>query len=554
MTEKTFQNYQTWLKLAKDEFVKTELQKMAGNETEIENAFYKDIEFGTGGLRGVVGAGTNCLNVYTIKKITQGIANSMKEKGQKSVVITFDSRHFSKEFTFCSAEVFATNGIKVYLSKECLPTPFLSFAVRTLKTDIGVNITASHNPAKYNGYKVYNSDGCQFTDNGSLELLEYMQKVDPFKVETTDFETLVKKGKIEFISEELITKYIERVKKESLTKIEGVKVCYTPLNGASHKIVPRLLTELGVKDLFIVKEQGYPDGNFTTCPFPNPEKKEALKLGLDLLKETDSDILVANDPDSDRLGVTVKHNGKAVLLTGNELGVLFANYILKVRKEQNTLPKTPVIVKTIVTTKMVEPIAKKYGAKVVSVLTGFKYICSVIKDLEIDGKEEDCIFCFEESYGYLKGTYVRDKDGVVGGMLAVEMCSYYKKQGKTLVDAVNDLYFEYGYFENKLFSYEFLGATGAEKLKGLLNNLRESNIEKIGEEKVVKRLDYLGGLNGLPPSNVLVYEGEEGTEVVIRPSGTEPIVKIYLTVSKTKLENQNKIESIKKWLDKIFAN
>ncbi|MBE5757221.1 MAG: phospho-sugar mutase [Clostridiales bacterium] len=553
MTEDIFVKYKTWCEKVTEEPTKTQLKEMENDETLIENSFFKDLEFGTGGLRGILGAGTNCLNNYTIRRITKGIANAMNKKGQTSVVITYDSRLFSREFSFTSAEVFADAGIKAYVTKECQPTPFLSFAVRSLKTDIGINVTASHNPSKYNGYKVYNSDGCQFTDKGALELFEYIKEVDPFEVKTDSFENYLKEGKIEFVSEELITSYIERVKKESLTKIEDVKVCYTPLNGAGHKIVPKLLTELGVKDLNVVKEQGYPDGNFLTCSYPNPEKKEALKLGIDLLKETNGDILVATDPDADRMGVAVKNGDDVVLLTGNEMGVIFFNYILNVRKELKNLPKNPVVVKTIVTTKMIEAIAKKYGVNVINVLTGFKYIGSVIKGLEDDKRDDDYLFGFEESYGYLKGSYVRDKDGVVAAMLAVETCAYYKKQGKTLVDVIEELYKEYGYYENKLFSYEFAGASGAEKLKNLLDELREKPIKNLGDGKVVGTIDYLKGVNGLPKSNVLVFVANNGTEVVIRPSGTEPLVKIYLTVSKTKEENAKDIALVKEQFDKIFA-
>ena len=414
MTSK--EKYELWRKNVSDKEVAAQLDAMKGNDKAIENAFYKDLEFGTGGLRGELGAGTNCLNVYTIRKVTQGIADCMKHYGYKKAAISHDSRINSDVFAAEVARVFAANGIKAYLTKELMPTPYLSFITRHYGADIGVMITASHNPAKYNGYKVYGSDGCQLTDARANEMIGYIEKVDPFAVKVAALSESVKEGKIEYVSDDVTELYLAEVKKRSVGSADGLKVAYSPLNGTGYKLVPEMLKRIGVAALDIVKEQGYPDGRFTTCSYPNPEKAEALKLGLELAKAKDSDILIATDPDADRMGIAVKHGGGYTLMTGNEVGVLLTDFLFSRRKENGTLPKNPVLVKTIVSTALAVKVAEEYGAEIYNVLTGFKYIGDVIGKLEAKGEADRFVLGFEESYGYLSGSYVRDKDAVVASM------------------------------------------------------------------------------------------------------------------------------------------
>lgn len=547
------EKYELWLEKVTDEDVKKGLLAMKNDEKRIENCFYKDLEFGTGGLRGELGAGSNCLNVYTIRKVTQGIANSMKHYGMKTACCSCDSRNYSDVFKTTVAEVFAENGIKTYITTELMPTPFLSFITRYCKADMGVMITASHNPARYNGYKVYGNDGCQLTDNAANELIGYIEEVDAFEVKTQDLQHYIDLGLVEYVSDEVIETYLKTVFAQHIGFADGLKVTYSALNGTGYKLVPEMLRRMKVSELKLVDEQCHPDGNFPTCSYPNPEKAEALALGLKTAEENGSDILIATDPDADRVGTAVRHEGKYVLLTGNEVGVLLTDYLLARKKENGTLPARPVIVKTIVTTDLVRKVAAPYDAEIFDVLTGFKYIGDVIAKLEKKHEETRYVLGFEESYGYLSGTYVRDKDAVNASMLVAEMTAYYKKKSMTLVDRLNEIYAEHGYYEHKLMSFDFPGADGQAKLKSLLENIRKNLPETIAGSKVVKFVDYLTQTEvDLPKSNVLSFTMEDSGKLIIRPSGTEPMVKMYLTATKTEEENQKKFALMKAELEKMF--
>ena len=545
--------YQKWVESVDDKKLKDELLAIKDDEKEIENRFYKELDFGTGGLRGIIGAGTNCLNIYTIRKATLGLCNYVKSCGGKTAVISYDSRINSELFAKNTAMVFAENGVKAYLVKELMPTPFLSFAVRYLKADTGVMVTASHNPSKYNGYKVYGNDGCQITDAFADMVIKEIKSIDAFSVKVEKFAGYIKQGKIEYLSDDVTVAYMQCVYDCGIENAENLRVCYTPLNGTGYKLVPNILKRKGVKDIIIVKEQGYPDGNFTTCPYPNPEKEEAIKLGLEYAKNNDCDILLATDPDADRVGVSVKHEVKYISLTGNETGMLLTNYLLSLRKSNNTLPKNPVIIKTIVTTSILKKLADKYGATVIDVLTGFKYIGEQIGLLEKNGEEQRFVFGFEESYGYLAGSYVRDKDAVVACMLIAEMASYYKKHGKTLVNVLNEIYAEFGKYTHKLKSMEFAGASGNAKMKQLLTQLRATNIEDINGLKVQKITDYMTQTEqDLPKADVLVYDLENNAQMIVRPSGTEPLIKFYLTSALTDSENEKIFTKMNDFISGFF--
>lgn len=545
--------YKLWLEKVTDEKVLGDLLSMAGNDKLIENYFYKDLEFGTGGLRGELGAGSNCLNVYTIRKVTQGIADSMKHYGMKTACVSCDSRNCSDMFKDTVAEVFAENGIKTYVTKELMPTPYLSYITRYYHADIGVMITASHNPAKYNGYKVYGSDGCQLTDGAANELTGYINEVDPFSVVTEDKDFYIDNGLIEYVTDDVTDKYLDEVFANHINMADGLKVTYSALNGTGYKLVPRMLERMQVSEMSLVSEQCYPDGNFPTCTYPNPEKAPALALGIEYAKKNGSDILIATDPDTDRVGTAVLHKGEYVLLTGNEVGALLTDYIFACRAKKGTLPKRPVLVKTIVTTDLVRKIAAKYDTEIYDVLTGFKYIGDVIAKLERKGEESRFILGFEESYGYLTGTYVRDKDAVNASMLVAEMTAYYKKLGKTPVDRLNELYAEFGFYEHRLVSYDFPGADGQSELQELLQDIRKQLPDSIAGSKVHKFVDYLNQTEfDLPKSNVLSFLMEDGSKLIIRPSGTEPLVKMYLTATFSKERNEEKFALMLKWLANVF--
>lgn len=547
------EKYEEWLKKVTDEDVKRGLAAMADDPERIENCFYKDLEFGTGGLRGELGAGSNCLNIYTIRRVTQGIADSMKHYGQKVACVSCDSRNYSELFKETVAEVFAKNGIKTYITKELMPTPFLSYITRNYQADIGVMITASHNPAKYNGYKVYGSDGCQLTDNAANELIGYIENVDPFEVSTGSLDEYIAAGLVNYVDDAVIEKYLETVFGQHINMADGLDVTYSALNGTGYKLVPEMLRRMNVKTLSLVDEQCHPDGNFPTCSYPNPEKPEALALGIETAKKNRSDILIATDPDADRVGTAVLHDGEYVLLTGNEVGVLLTDYLLSMKKANNTLPPRSVIVKTIVTTDLVRKVAAEYDAEIFDVLTGFKYIGDVIGKLERKGEENRYVLGFEESYGYLSGTYVRDKDAVNASMLVAEMTAYYKKKNMTLVDRLNEIYDRFGYYEHKLISFDFPGADGQAKLSRLLAQLRADLPRELAGRKVVKVIDYLTQTEAdLPKSNVLSFTADDGTKLIIRPSGTEPIIKMYLTATKSKHENEEIFAKMQKMLEQIF--
>lgn len=545
--------YALWMECVRDKTLRSELEKISADEKAIENKFYKELQFGTGGLRGEIGVGTNCLNIYTIGKATQGVAAYVNSIGGKIAVISYDSRINSDVFARRAACVFAENGISVYIVKELMPTPFLSFATRFYKADIGIMITASHNPSKYNGYKVYGSDGCQITDAVASAITRFIADVNCFAVKTGDFSAYVRLGKIRYVDDQAEESYLQAVEKQSVCKAEGVSVTYTPLNGTGYRIVPKMLARMGVH-ANLVKEQAMPDGNFPTCPYPNPEKPAAMELGIRYASHAGSDILLATDPDADRVGVAVKTPRGYQLLSGNEVGVLLMDYLLSERKKKGTLPCGAVVVKTIVTTKLAEKIAQKYGVTLINVLTGFKYIGEQITKLEKEEHADRFILGFEESYGYLSGSYVRDKDAVVAVMLIVEMVSHYKRQGKTLADRMEEIYHEYGTYSHKLLTFEFSGADGAKKMESLLKRIRESIPKEFAGMKVMDCIDYLTQRRyDLPKSNVLQFDLERGAQVIVRPSGTEPQIKIYLTVAGMPSDNVRDLALLEESVKKLFS-
>ena len=527
-----------------------ELESIKGNEEAISDAFYKDLEFGTGGLRGVIGAGTNRMNIYTVGKASQGLAayvNSVSQNGR--IAVAYDSRIKSDLFAKTAAAIFAANGIKVYIYKELMPTPMLSFAVRRLKCDAGVVVTASHNPAKYNGYKAYGDDGCQLGLEAADYVLSIMNKVDIFDdVKTVDFDTAVAEGKIEYIGDDIIEEYLNcvlacRVAPEA--DVKSLNVIYTPLHGSGNKPVRSILKKVGVTDVTVVPEQELPDGNFPTAPYPNPEIRQAFECALKLANERKPELLLATDPDCDRVGIAVRDGEEYKLLSGNDVGALLLDFVLARRKENGTLPEKPIAVKTIVTTELCRKIAEDYGCELVDVLTGFKFIGEQITMLEAKGEENRFVFGFEESYGYLGGTYVRDKDAVIASMLICEMVAYYKAQGKNLIEVLEGLYKKYGYYICAQKSFTCEGESGMKQIKGMMEALRNDTPKEINGSKVVKFDDYEASVsrdlkNGnetkitLPRSNVLCFYMEDGCSLIVRPSGTEPKIKLYIgAVGKT---------------------
>ena len=528
--------YRRWLtKADMDPTLLEELRAM--DEKQQEDAFYRDLSFGTGGLRGVIGAGTNRMNLYTVAKATQGLANYLKEHFRApSVAIGFDSRINSELFSKVAARVFAANGVKVHIWPELMPVPTVSFAVRELGCSAGVMVTASHNPSKYNGYKVYGADGCQITTQGAAEVLAKIEALDIFgDVRIMDFGTAWNDGRIGHIPEAVYTAFVENVKAQSVLygdkTTHDVAIVYSPLNGAGRKPVLRTLKELGYTNITVVKEQEEPDGRFPTCPYPNPEIREAMELGLRYAKEKNADLLLATDPDCDRVGIAVKNaQGDYVLLSGNEVGLLLLDYLCAQKQRHGKMPKDPVLVKTIVTVDLAERIAEHYGVETRNVLTGFKYIGEQIGLLEKAGEERRYLFGFEESYGYLTGTYVRDKDGVDGAVMICEMFSFYAARGIRLTDQLAKLYERYGYCRNTLHSYQFEGSAGFARMQGIMAAFRQG-ISTFGGKTVEKVLDYSAGLDGLPKADVLKFYLDGGTTLVVRPSGTEPKLKLYLSVT-----------------------
>ena len=517
-----------WQAKAEDAELKEELASLAGNEKELEDRFYKDLAFGTGGLRGIIGVGSNCLNVYTIARASDGVARYMRGKGMQKVAISYDSRNKSDLFARTAARVFAQRGMHVFIVKELMPTPFLSYMTREYGCDIGIMITASHNPARYNGYKVYNADGCQITDAAAKEISACIGEVAYFATETEEYDAFVRAGKIEYAGEDLEEKYLAGIRARQEFPLGGLRVTYTALNGTGWRIVPKLLRSCGIGGLETVAEQTVPDGDFPTCRYPNPEKAAALALGLEYARRSGTDLLLATDPDADRVGIAVRDGGEYKLLTGNEVGVLLCAYLLEGKRAKGTLPPHPVIIKTIVTTDMAKEIAKDYGCEVREVLTGFKYIGEQIGLLERAGRAQDFILGFEESYGYLTGTSVRDKDAVSSSLLICEMAAYYKAQGLTLCAALERLYARYGRYEHKLYTFEFPGSEGSAHMRGLMQGLRESRGGALFGDAVLSEQDYLAEGTGLPKSDVLSFQLKSGNKVIVRPSGTEPQIKIYL--------------------------
>ena len=570
--------YTRWCALAKglDTDVEQELTVIRGEEEKIQDAFYRDLAFGTGGLRGVIGAGTNRMNVYTVAKASQGLANYIRKHfaaADRRIAVSRDSRVKSDLFAETAARVFAANGIDVYMYEDIMPTPCLSFATRALHCAAGIMLTASHNPAKYNGYKVYGADGCQITTEAAAEILAEIEALDLFadirmtdfeiagtrdtaeaNVSATDIVTTPAAGendtpataRIFWIGEAVYTDFVENVKKQSVLGPDdhidrNVAIVYSPLNGTGRAPVTRTLRECGYTNITLVKEQEMPDGHFPTCPYPNPEIKEAMALGMDYAERVQADLLLATDPDCDRVGIAVRRaDGSYQLLSGNETGILLLDYILAQRTKHGTLPKDPVMVKTIVTMDLGERIAAHYGVETVNVLTGFKFIGEQIGRLEKEGHPERYVFGFEESYGYLTGSYVRDKDAVDGALMICEMFCFYKTQGISLLDRLQALYAEYGYCLNTLHSFTFEGSAGFEKMQKIMQNFRTDAPDAFAGKKVEKVLDYLPGLDGLPKSDVLKYLLSDHCSVVVRPSGTEPKLKIYISIS---AENQAAAEA-----------
>ncbi len=542
------QTYNEWLENAvEDKDLKAELESIKNNEDEIYDRFYTALKFGTAGLRGIIGAGTNRMNIYVVRQATQGLAHYvLKKYGKGSVAISHDSRIKADLFMNEAARVLAANGIKVYITSELQPTPVLSYLVRYFKCQAGIMVTASHNPAAYNGYKAYGEDGCQMTDVAANTVYDEISKLDMFKdVKIADFDEAVKSGMIEYVDESVYDTYLEKVMEQQVNpgvcKGADLKVVYTPLNGTGNKLVRKVLGKIGVNDVVVVPEQELPDGNFTTCPYPNPEIKEALAKGLELCEKEQPDLLLATDPDADRVGIAVKdYDGSYRLISGNEDGVMLTNYILSCKKASGKLPEKPVVVKTIVTTKLINKLCEKYGCELKNVLTGFKYIGEVILNLEKKHEENRYLFGFEESYGYLSGTYVRDKDAVVASMLVCEMAAYYKKQGKSLAEVIDGLYEEFGYYLNQTYSFEFDGAAGMQKMSDIMTAVRDNTPKSIAGYDVVKVSDYLlrketdvatGSVTDidLPKSNVIALHLADDNAVIIRPSGTEPKIKLYIT-------------------------
>lgn len=540
--------YSLWLEKAVDDpDLIEELKSIEGDEEAIKDRFYRDLEFGTGGLRGVIGAGAFRLNVYTIRRATQGLADYVNESFENgSVAISYDSRIKSDKFAKEAAAVLAANGIKVHIYTELMPTPMLSWAVRECGCQAGIMITASHNPAKYNGYKVYGEDGCQITLDVANTVISKINAVPMFGgAKVMDYEEGVKNGMIPYIGQEVLEKYYAKVQEQGihtdLVADSGLKVVYTPLNGTGNKPVREILKRIGIKEVTVVPEQELPDGNFPTCPFPNPEIKEALAKGLELCESVKPDLLLATDPDCDRVGIAVPGNdGEYVLFTGNEVGAMLLKYICQERTALGTMPERPVAVKTIVTTDICKKIAAEYGVELRDVLTGFKFIGEQIGFLEKDGEDNRYIFGFEESYGYLAGSYVRDKDAVVASMLICEMAAFYRTKGISLLQARDNLYAQYGNYVHTQSSFQCEGASGMERMKEIMTGLRNDPPKAIGGLKTEKVGDYLTSEETdlatgektaikLPKSDVLAFRLADGASVIIRPSGTEPKIKAYYT-------------------------
>ena len=556
-------DYQCWLSAdLEDPALTQELKAIEGQDEQIKDRFAVALKFGTAGLRGVLGAGSNRMNIYVVRQATQGLANWVKTQGGSQLVaISYDSRINSDVFAKTAAQVLAANGIKVRIYDALMPVPALSFATRYYGANAGIMVTASHNPAKYNGYKAYGPDGCQMTDDAAAIVYAEIQKTDILTgAKLISFEEGLEKGLIEYVGDDCKEALYDAIKARSvrpgLCKTAGLKLVYSPLNGSGLVPVTRVLRDIGIDDITIVPEQQYPDGNFPTCPYPNPEIFEALRLGLELAKSSGADLMLATDPDADRVGIAIKcPDGSYELVSGNEVGVLLLDYICEGRIEKGTMPKNPVAVKSIVSTPLADAVAANYGVEMRSVLTGFKWIGDQIAGLEAKGEVDRFIFGFEESYGYLAGPYVRDKDAIIGSMLICEMAAYYRSIGSSIKERLEAIYAKYGRYLNKVDSFEFPGLSGMDKMTGIMESLRKEPPKEIGGYKVVRVTDYKKPQEtGLPAANVLIYALEGGATVVVRPSGTEPKIKTYFTtLGKDLAEAQAQKDKLAEALKPILA-
>ena len=556
-------DYRRWLSMdLEDEALTAELKSIEGNEEEIKDRFAVALKFGTAGLRGVLGAGSNRMNIYVVRQATQGLANWVKTQGGNQLVaISYDSRINSDVFAKTAACVLAANGIKVRIYDALMPVPALSFATRFYEANAGIMVTASHNPAKYNGYKAYGPDGCQMTDEAADIVYAEIQKTDILTgAKLMSFEEGMEKGLITYVGEDCKEALYDAIKARSvrpgICKTAGLKLVYSPLNGSGLVPVMRVLKDIGIDDITIVPEQQYPDGNFPTCPYPNPEIFEALRLGLELAEKSGADLMLATDPDADRVGIAMKcPDGSYELVSGNEVGVLLLDYICAARIENGTMPQNAVAVKSIVSTPLADAVAKNYGVELRSVLTGFKWIGDQIANLEAAGEVDRFIFGFEESYGYLAGPYVRDKDAIIGSMLICEMAAYYRSIGSSIKQRLEEIYEKYGRYLNKVDSFEFPGLSGMDKMSGIMDDLRKNPPAEIGGYKVVKVTDYKKPEEtGLPAANVLIYKLDGGAEVIVRPSGTEPKIKTYFTtLGKDLREAQAQKDTLANALKPIFS-
>ena len=564
--------YDLWCKKATaDKDLLPELEAVKGNEEEILDRFYKNLEFGTAGLRGVIGAGTNRMNVYTVNQATQGLADYLNADFQEpTIAIAYDSRIKSDAFARSAACVLAANGVKVYLYPELVPTPMLSYAVRTLHCSSGIILTASHNPSKYNGYKCYDPNGYQMTDAAAAKTYSYIQKVDMFDgVKTMDFDEALEKGMISYIGQEMFEGFYEAVLRAQVNPSAAagtdLSVIYTPLNGTGNKPVREILKRIGIRDVTVVPEQEYPDGNFPTCPYPNPEIRQAFECAIALSETKKADLLLATDPDCDRVGIAVRDGDAYKLMTGNEVGAMLTEYVLSALQEQGKLPEKPIVVKTIVTSRLIAQIAAHYGAETADLLTGFKYIGELVTKLEAAGEADRFVLGMEESYGYLRGTHARDKDAVVASMLICEMAAYYKAKGMSLYEFMQSLYRRYGMYCNTVLNFGFEGAAGMETMRNMMETLRQNPPKMIAGETVHSISDYQTRLTTdtesgaqtaieLPRSNVLSYRLDGADGVIVRPSGTEPKIKVYITaVADSEAAAEEKAQTIGKDMEALLG-
>ena len=550
--------YKRWIQFATEDNLSEELGLM--DDSEIEDAFFCDLTFGTGGLRGVIGAGTNRMNIYTVAKASQGLANYVKKHFSRcSIAVSYDSRIKSDLFSQIASSVFAANDIEVWLYPCLMPTPCLSYAVRTLDCSAGIMITASHNPSRYNGYKVYGADGCQITTEAAESILQEIKEIDVFRdVRSCSFTEALELGKVKYINASVYDAFTSEIKAQSVLFGDeinrDVAIVYSPMNGTGLNPIMRVLKESGFSNITVVEEQKSPDGRFPTCPYPNPEIRDAMQLGLKYCEKIGADLLLATDPDCDRCGIAIRGRNGYELITGNEIGLLLLDYICKQRINHGQMPSNPVLIKTIVTVDLAEKIAKNYGLEVINVLTGFKFIGEAIGKMEADGRESDYICGFEESYGYLTGTYVRDKDAVNAAFMICEMYAYYKTRGINLLEKLQSIYDSYGYCLNTLHSFEFEGSGGMETMSSIMNSLRD-NVVAIGQYHILEVRDYINGRDGLPKSNVIKFILEKECSVTVRPSGTEPKLKLYFSIVaenqiKAKQEEQQLFKEISKLIVK----